>query len=343
MSEPATFLPYHCPRMRGDYLQSPCAGQVAEARARRQKFPQALLGPQEHCLTCQGKDLVIREGAAPAGTVKEYLTVPEVPPVQAAGGSIGQPVVDQLVRTAGRDACATAAGAVSRPLGDESMSKGTLSVSEAEKLFGKERMAEIMADPDIPRVAPPVKGQFCKHHPTVESHKNKNGAYMGLCRECLAIRAADNSRNRGKPVVQEKMTPAVARDLRMVKEAMAAATKPGFQSPDIIGDSAPGVTPHPDVQSISLSGALPMCAKHNLPVKYNCLGVSMGGCQECRREIAAMGGCKARIQAAIDPLERLFADFTEELAWLRAQAESQIREPEKQLVFLVRQAMDTDG
>lgn len=60
------FLPYHCPRLHNGYfLRSPCAGKVAEARAHRAKFPQALLGALEHCLDCRGKDLVVMK--APEG------------------------------------------------------------------------------------------------------------------------------------------------------------------------------------------------------------------------------------------------------------------------------------
>jgi len=82
-----------------------------------------------------------------------------------------------------------------------------------------------------------------------------------------------------------------------------------------------------------------MCLAHNLPIKFYAKGISMGGCEECRREIAAMGGHKAKIQLAMNPLERIFADHPAELSWLRDHARDQVRTPEGQLIFLVRSAM----
>jgi hypothetical protein len=65
----------------------------------------------------------------------------------------------------------------------------------------------------------------------------------------------------------------------------------------------------------------------------------MGGCEECRREIAALGGHKARILLAQSPLERVFAKHRDELAWLCSYAQKQVRTPEGQLIFMVKQAM----
>jgi hypothetical protein len=66
----------------------------------------------------------------------------------------------------------------------------------------------------------------------------------------------------------------------------------------------------------------------------------MGGCEECRREIAAMGGAKAKIQLAQNPIELIFAAYPEELAWLLESARDQVRTPEGQLIYLVRQAWE---
>jgi hypothetical protein len=65
----------------------------------------------------------------------------------------------------------------------------------------------------------------------------------------------------------------------------------------------------------------------------------MGGCEECRREIAAMGGHKAKMQLAQNPLERVFHGHADALTWLCSYASEQVRTPEGQLVFMVKQAM----
>ena len=65
----------------------------------------------------------------------------------------------------------------------------------------------------------------------------------------------------------------------------------------------------------------------------------MGGCEECRREIACMGGHKAKIQLAMNPLERIFADHSNELEWLYKEAREQVRSPEGQLIYLLKLAM----
>jgi hypothetical protein len=57
----APFLAYHCPKLRSRHLRSPCGANVAKAQELRGKFPQALLGPIEHCITCQGQDLIVSE------------------------------------------------------------------------------------------------------------------------------------------------------------------------------------------------------------------------------------------------------------------------------------------
>jgi hypothetical protein len=127
------------------------------------------------------------------------------------------------------------------------------------------------------------------------------------------------------------MTPALARDLGKVKGVMAAATKP---SPPAAIHQAP-TADAPRVQPEA-----PMCITHNLPIKFNAKGISMGGCEECRREIAAMGGHKAKIQLAMNPLERVFADHPKELEWLCSHAREQVRSPEGQLIYLCKQAME---
>jgi len=275
------FLPYRCERLRGDYLQSPCGRQVAEAEARRQKFPQALLGPLEHCLACRGRDLIIREAAA--GKIEPSVEPSVDLPAAAKKAKEGQ-------NMGGVVACK-----------DE---------AEAARVLGPGKI------PVIAECLPPlpVKGQFCKYHPEVESRRNKHGTYMGLCRECLAARASRNSRNRGQKALHAKMTHAVARDL---------GKRPPARLPD---------TPPDPLR----------CATHNLPIKFNRLGVSMGGCEVCRQEIASPGGHRAMDKVNQGPLERIFAEHPEELAWLRQHSQGLVRKPEEQLIFICR-VLKADG
>lgn len=48
------FLPFHCERLDGDFLLSPCAKNLRQVKERMDKFPSARLGPLEHCRVCQG-------------------------------------------------------------------------------------------------------------------------------------------------------------------------------------------------------------------------------------------------------------------------------------------------
>ena len=241
-----TFLPYHCPRLHGDFFKSPCAGKIIEAESYRDKFPNGMMGSLEHCLTCQGKDLVIREEPAEA-TVKENLTVQKEAPMA---------------------------------------------------------QVQVTAPDHIPAaVRGLIKGQFCKHHPETESHKNKNGIYTGLCRECLAARASRNSRMRGRAVDKKDMTPAVARDL---------GKKPATRSVSSLGGSDPEFTGEQSTEAYiaEMRGRpLEVCAKHKLPIKFN---------------------------PDLNPLEVIFTDFPDEWAWLREYSREQVRSPEQQLVFMLR-------
>lgn len=61
-------LPYHCPRLRADYLLPPCEKNLARVKTLKNlpkrgwnRGETVHLGPLEHCLECQGQELVIRE------------------------------------------------------------------------------------------------------------------------------------------------------------------------------------------------------------------------------------------------------------------------------------------
>ena len=57
----SNLLPYHCPEFKLDALLPPCKAKLAQIKTLRSKFPDAWLGPLEHCLGCKGEKLVTRE------------------------------------------------------------------------------------------------------------------------------------------------------------------------------------------------------------------------------------------------------------------------------------------
>jgi hypothetical protein len=194
------FLPFHCPRLKGDYLKEPCTTKLAQLKALTEKFNLPFLGPLEHCRACQGKELVTREAPSPQ-------------PSPARGEE------------------------------EEEMNvaRGKLTEAEAKRL-----------PPQVLAQAVPL--------------------------------------NEGEDAPPE---PAEVRAGSTRKEKTAKQ----------------------------------VCAKHGKPIKFNRRGVSMGGCEDCRKEISACGG------AAADPMVRLFKGREELRAWLEAEGHRNCRSPEQQMVY----------
>jgi hypothetical protein len=166
------------------------------------------------------------------------------------------------------------------------------------------------------QVAEPVGDLRCPKHPENPQivggpDSKRAGQYLGFCRQCLA--ELRQQKGKGK------------------KAAISGATAEG--------EVITAVAPEAGALAPPLEKATVLCPVHHLPIKYNVKGVSMGGCIKCRQEIAAMGGYRAKIKAAIDPMEKVFESYPDELAWIREVAGCQVRTPEQQLVYLVRQAM----
>lgn len=346
------FLPYHCPRLHnGNFLRSPCAGKVAEAQARRAKFPQALLGALEHCLDCQGRDLVVR--AAPEGGKGVEV------------GRPGQPAGDKL--SSSSDHGGTPSLKVNKippnpPLVKGGKKAGTAQedrgMGTAVKFKDQEEAERVLGAGTVPKEDPdPPK---CPKHPgepqiACNPEGKRAGQYMGKCRVCQdELVKKMNAAKASKKITRGKMTPAVARDLGLKAAAKdAAVVEPSPVAAAVAGSvGLPAALVEKDLSEVNYSSARtakaqasanhappPMCTTHNLPIKFNAKGISMGGCEECRREIAAMGGHKAKIQLALNPLERVFAGHTDELEWLCSYAQKQVRTPEGQLIFMVKQAM----
>jgi hypothetical protein len=305
MSGGEPFLAFYCPKLRSDTLRSPCALNLAKAKELRQKFPNALLGPIEHCAACKGVDLVVREA-----------------PVSHLGGKteLAGGLHDDAVTPLAPDNLAATAIEVSPETKEDKDMGGVVKFKdqgEAERFLGKGK---------IP-VDPPPRCPKHPHEPQIGCSPDgkRAGQYLGACQKCMAERRLGR-----KP--KGTMTPAVARDLG-IAPVPAPTVKPICQTP----------TPDPEINvhlpGLAADPSPPMCTTHNLPIKFNAKGISMGGCEVCRREIAAMGGHKAKILAAVDPLERIFADHDAELEWLVGVARDQVRTPEGHLVYLVRVAM----
>lgn len=295
-------LPYHCAKLRGDFLREPCSSNLVKAREHRAKFPQALLGPLEHCLGCEGRELVVRE-------------VPLTETVSTGESTMQQLSPEKIARTRKMvQGMVERYGTESARQEEQAMGGVVKFRDEAELGAGK-----FQADP-APR---------CPKHPEepqIACKGARAGQYLGACQVCMQERRVGR---KGK----EKMTPAVVRDLGIW-------TKP---APPYPLQPAPAPAPAPAVHGGEVTPARPMCLTHNLPIKFNAKGISMGGCEECRREIAAMGGHKAKIQLAANPLERVFAGYEAELAWLLQLAAEQLRTPAAQLVFLLRQTMQEEA
>ncbi len=295
----APFLPFHCPRLKADFFKAPCAKKLMQVKALKTEFKLPFLGPLEHCWVCQGKELVRRaepfcadpqkgsvemktEGeeamavqlsVAEAKRVlpKEVLERPEAmaekspspQPSPARGEGEGrragtpalpaavEPAVNQSIKQSSQPpAAAGPEQAGPRPQGETGMRKGRLSVSEAEEIFGKEKVGEILA-PAVARLA-------------------------------------------------AALVPLPPRKQKREKEGQMKEQK--------------------------------MCAKHGKPIKFNRRGYSMGGCEDCRKEISASGG------AAADPMLRLFKGREELRTWIEAEAQRQVRTPEQQMVWCCLQA-----
>jgi hypothetical protein len=264
-------LPFHCPRLKGDFLREPCTKKLEQIKGLTDKFNLPFLGPLEHCRACQGKELVKREAPSPQ------------PSPTRGEGAKGPPAETP---------------APSGPAFKGESMAVKLSEAEARRL-----------PPEVLERARPVEGEgaspavkFCKKHPDVEQHKN-----TGLCLECLRARQASATAARKQP----ELRPLTDEAIKTGRKAVARL-KTSFEA----------------------GKAVKLCAKHGKPIKFNRKGYSMGGCEECRKEISASGG------AAADPMLRLFKGREELRTWIEAEAQRQVRTPEQQMVWCCLQAFE---
>ncbi len=311
------FLAYHCPKLRSEHLRSPCGSNLAKAKELRQKFSNALLGPLEHCAACKGRDLVVRE--AP---VSHFEQKTELGP--GHHNDLVAPQIEEKLNDLDE--------ASPLCLNEESMEPAPIKEGPP---------AGTPAPPD-PSPAP-IKGQFCKNHPEVESKKAKNGVYMGRCVSCLAAVAAKNSRNRGAKADKEKMTPAVARDLARKKAATAltggnmagvVAFKDEREAAKVLGSGFPG-SPEP----------VPICNNPHdppVPAQIDKRGRSTGYCPAClslrgRKMATETQQAGTGVVPFSIPLNR--PEYKELKAWLIAQAEELEQDLPRQIIYRLKLAM----
>jgi hypothetical protein len=336
-AEPGPFLPYRCDKLRSESLQRPCEKNLAQVKAKREKFPDARVGPLEHCLACRGRDLITREAPVPHFEGKTELLKGSrqdlvAPPLQDNSQDF-----DKVSPLDPKEP------PIEEPLKEEREMAGVVfkDIAEAERVLGAGKLTGIAEetiprpiDPSIDRPtslpAPPVKGQFCKNHPEAEAHKNKHGGYLGRCRACMATQAAANSRNRGGKAAKGKMTAAVARDLAKKQER---APMPPAEPADS----------HGSVRPLYSEQYFPVCKNHpTVSAKIDSLGRSMGLCAECLTARGRAFGTKNTAMGLTSPPVAIplnQAQYAEIRQWLKEQAAENKRTLLQEIMYRLKLAM----
>jgi hypothetical protein len=288
----------------GNFLRSPCAGKLAQAKELVAKFPGAMLGALEHCLKCGGKDLVIRE-AAQAATVKPDLTVQKEE--QDMAGK-----TPEMCR-----------------LSPEKIAKTRAVVQRmAERYKAKE-----VTDGPAPR---------CPKHqaePQVQCgpDSKRAGQYLGACKVCMAERKV----GRKASTTKAKMTPAVARDLGIVTVPPPAPPEIPLVrqidpvQPEIDVQPAPAPAP-PAPPELA-------CKKHpDRLAQIDALGRNMRLCPECVSERGRKSAEKNREQGVTGPpfsIPLNAGKWAYLKEWLVEQAEEYNRTLAEEVMYRLKIAM----
>lgn len=178
---------------------------------------------------------------------------------------------------------------------------------------GKDLKEETMRMPlGTPASKPATETKSCKNHPGTPQHKNS-----GFCLECLRERATRNSKNRKDRKLAEQPKGEAQSMATPVNLTEKEADKLGFL--------------HLTKKDEDI------CEKHGLPIKYNSKGVSMGGCEQCRREISRAGGSAASLES------QLFSGYPEILEYLKREAKDSVRTVKEQIVWCCKKVMQVKG
>ncbi len=322
----AVELPYRCEKLRSETLRRPCERNVAKVRELREKFPNALLGPLEHCLACQGEHLVVREGAV------SHLEGKTRPGVEL----VDPPIVPQ-----GQDILAEKEIKAPLPLKEEPGMPGVV------KFKDEDEAKRFLGPGKIPAGSPPR----CPRHPeepqvACSPDSKRAGQYLGACKICMAERKVGR---KGK----DKMTPAVARALG--KQAAGRDPHPTVTSPPVPFTPVVMKKLSPDQIARWLAGSsedpekLPdiphnhACKNHpDRPAKIDSLGRSMALCQECLSIPGYKSGVENHKRGLTTPPVSIplnQAKYAELKAWLEEQAEENERSLLQEIMFRLKLAM----
>lgn len=198
---------------------------------------------------------------------------------------------------------------------------------------------------------PEAEAPCCPKHPAEPQvqcgpDSKRAGQYLGACKVCMAERKV----GRG-PKKTEKMTPAVARDLRKggsasVKGAMV------FKSEAEAAVHVPeSKTSAPSIPPVMALGEIPTCPRPDCeapgsPVKIDKLGRSMGMCQACVSARGRRGAIEAHtLGKPPAPLLAMFDDpkHADLKKWLEEQAAEYERTLLQEIIYRLKLAMREAG
>lgn len=190
-------LRYRCPRLKAEFVLSPCEKNRRWVHALLGAFKNPHLGPLEHCRVCQGQDLeeilegkimameedLRTTGETPAPPEASPGKYPEFPPPAAVKGLIkGQFCKNHPDREAHKNKHGQYMGFCRECLAERAAKnrRGNLSWRELGETSGPEQE--------------PPPGAPCKNHPDRPAVVDKLGRTMGYCRECIRERGQRNGR-----------------------------------------------------------------------------------------------------------------------------------------------------
>jgi hypothetical protein len=184
------------------------------------------------------------------------------------------------------------------------------------------------------KVVPIIAGQFCKHHPEVEAHKNKSGRFMGLCLQCLRDRAARNSRNRTKSAVLSSA------EIKRGREAMSRLA--ASQAKTVVDKFSEMFAPAPLKSEPLPVIPFPLACKNHPDrlARVDRLGRTMRFCQECLAERGRKtGSLNFANQTPPMTIPLNAPEYAELKEWLLAQAAEYERTLAKEIMYRLKLAM----
>ena len=311
-------LPYHCPTLNGDFFNPPCERQIAEAKEKRAKFPNMMLGFLEKCLECGGKALMQRPGAGEVQSLPEK-TVNVIQKDDLAGIVIQKPNKNAILRQ-------SILGAI-----DIFEVKGVyptrmmLSEHLGIKVYKIDLLIkELRTRGEIEIVPDSWPNEVRKPGPVIISTFTNEVAKIITPAECEKEAQNIPEIFHEAPFSTEESNMAGVVSFKTQEEAV-----------QVLG---PGKIPEPEIPLCTR----PDCEAPGSPVKIDKLGRSMGMCQACVNARGRRGGF-ALLQAAKtqnSAVARLDeAKYAELKTWLEVQAEENERTLSQEILYRLKMAM----